>query len=665
MVWCVWTAVLAAMPYGVYSFGPLIPGQVSIAAFGLAVMLFVVIALLASCLGQGWQGIVARARVIVVRVGWVATAGLAAAEVYALVRGNAGLDTIEQIAFNDVMSLVEFVCVIAAVSCWALSSVGPGFMRESPSRARLIGLFVVGGVWPTACVLVAAAPGFDSAFTACALCAVVFALALLGARRWQVRGRSAWDVSALLAGHMAFLAFRSFVGEYRSDLLGAGLPNTAFYGFFLVLVTVLALVLLVRVRGAGEPREGEAGLLVYKEPAEGERDIPGDSAERRMEQHLAKAAKIPLTEREAAVLARTAMGATVVSIATELGLAQATVATYRHRGYEKLGVGGARELREYVATLDMSEEPSVTKETKPSSCESGAAQKRGSFVPKAIACALIVLVLLLDTVNNVQIGEHWYHRGTFYLTWAVSCVLAVVSFARMLSFHQTTESPRGGQGPLELAATTVLSLVVVCLISAGSFCGWRGMWLYKIWGPSLLLVASLVVGRASLPREGYASFWRTMLSGFDILFSSPLLPLLASAGIAVTYYWELYFVGFVTDWIYVLFPALISLGVVIFVYQTRIAAVPVSEPTEKERDRALHYFKGRGIDGLRAEVVIDVACGYSVPEVCRRRHTTPATVRSYRQRTYDDCKVHCIDDLRKLLVEEVGFTSLERLHPQK
>ena len=384
-----------------------------------------------------------------------------------------------------------------------------------------------------------------------------------------------------------------------------------------------------------------------------------------MEQRLAKAAKIPLTEREAAVLARTAMGATVVSIATELGVAQATVATYRHRGYEKLGVGGARELREYAAALDMSEEPSATKEAKPSSCESGAAQNRGSFVPKAIACALIVLVLLLDTVNNVQIGEHWYHRGTFYLTWAVSCVLAVVSFARMLSFHQTAESPRGGQGPLELAATTVLSLVFVCLISAGSFCGWMGMWLYKIWGPSLLLVASLVVGRASLPREGYASFWRTMLSGFDILFSSPLLPLLASAGIAVTYYWELYFVGFVTDWIYVLFPALISLGVVIFIYQTRIAAVPVSEPTEKERDRALHYFKGRGIDGLRAEVVIDLACGYSVPEVCRRRHTTPATVRSYRQRTYDDCKVHCIDDLRKLLVEEVGFTNLERLHPQK
>ena len=164
---------------------------------------------------------------------------------------------------------------------------------------------------------------------------------------------------------------------------------------------------------------------------------------------MPKLAEIPLTEREAAVLARTAMGATPwFPSRPNWELPKATVATYRHRGYEKLGVGGARELREYAAALDMSEEPSVTKETKPSSCESGAAQNCGSLVPQAIACALIVLVLLLDTVNNVQIGEHWYHRGTFYLTWAVSCVLAVIYFARMLSFRQTTANPRGGPGTL-------------------------------------------------------------------------------------------------------------------------------------------------------------------------------------------------------------------------
>ena len=118
MVWCVWTAVLAAMPYG-RIVGPLIPGASEHS--GLRACRH---ALCGDCSARVLPGtrvarLSARARVIVVRVGWVATAGLAAVEVYALVRGNAGLDTIEQIAFNDVMSLVEFVCVIAAVSCWA------------------------------------------------------------------------------------------------------------------------------------------------------------------------------------------------------------------------------------------------------------------------------------------------------------------------------------------------------------------------------------------------------------------------------------------------------------------------------------------------------------------------------------------------------------------
>ena len=90
---------------------------------------------------------------------------------------------------------------------------------------------------------------------------------------------------------MAFLAFRSFVGEYRSGPLGRRPSErlAAFYGFFLVLVIVLTLVQLVRVRGAGERREGETGPLAHGEYAEEERDIPGDSAERRMEQRLAKA----------------------------------------------------------------------------------------------------------------------------------------------------------------------------------------------------------------------------------------------------------------------------------------------------------------------------------------------------------------------------------------
>lgn len=664
MGWCVWTAILAAMPYGVRSFGPLVPGQIGITAFALATMLFVAVSLLAPHFEGGRRSSIARVQGVLMRVGWVATAGLAVAESYAFVRGDGYLYTDSQIAAEYAFALLEFLCSGVAVLCWALSSVSPDVQRDAFTPVRLIGIFAAGGSCPTLCALVASASALDSAFTSTSLCVAVFALALWGALRWHKTGCSSWDVSALLAGHMAFLALRSFVGEYRSDLLDAGLPDAAFYGVFLAFVVGLSLALLARVRWVGGEREGGSGPLVRGEHSEG--DVSGEHVERRMEQRLAKAARSSLTEREAAVLARTALGATAVSIAAELGLAQATVATYRHRGYEKLGVGGARELRKLAAGLDLNEEPLNAGEVVPVSCERGAVRSHASLGPQAIALGLVVLVLLLDTTNNVQIGERWYHRGTFYLTWTVSCALAVVSFVRMASFRQVALSPRDEQGPLGFTVTTILSLVVACLLSAGSFCGWSGMWLYKIWGPVLLVVASLVVGRAFLPRTGDTpSFWRVLFGGFGVLLASPLLPLLGSAGIAVTYYFELYFSGFVTDWIYVLFPLSIFLTVVALVYLMRTAAVSIAEPTEREHDRAMHYLQSRGVDGLRAQIVIDLVCGYSALEVCERRCTTLATVKSYRQRTYDDCKVHCMNDLRKLLMEEVGFTSLERLHPQK
>lgn len=86
---------------------------------------------------------------------------------------------------------------------------------------------------------------------------------------------------------------------------------------------------------------------------------------------------------------------------------------------------------------------------------------------------------------------------------------------------------------------------------------------------------------------------------------------------------------------------------------------------DKEYDRAIHYLQGRGVDGLRAQIVLDLVCGYSALEVCKRRCTTLATIKSYRQRTYADCNVHRMEDLRKLLVDEAKFTSLSRLHPPK
>lgn len=669
MGWYIWTAVLAAMPHGVWSFGPMVPGQIGLMTFSLAVMLFLTVSSLVPCLGEGYRSVVARAHVVLVRAGWVATAGLAVAEAYAFARGYDGLVTAEQITLNEVMSLVEFACAGAAVFCWAASSLGDGNQKGAPSREAVTASFMLGSLWPTACVLMAGLLKTGSPWPPPFLCLAVFAVALACGVRCHRDGGTAWDVTALLSGHMAFLAFRSFVGEYRMDILDAGLADASFFGFFCVFISLLSVALLLYVRWDERGPKRVARVSSRgdcPEAGEGAAPAPAERTKRRMEQRLAEASRSPLTEREATVLARTALGATATSIASDLGLSPASVATYRHRGYEKLGIGGARELRRIAATFDLTEKQPARAGSRDLAEEGAPGRKPGSFAPQAIAFACIVPALLLNATNNVQVGGQWYHRGTSYITWSAALVLSLVSFLRTVAHCRGASPPCSEQGPLVRAAGTVISLVLVVLLSFGAFCGWSGMWLYKVWGPALLFVASLAVGRARVPRRGRAlPLWRVLLTGFEALFCMPPLALLASAGIAIAYHLELYYVGMVTDWIFILFPSLIFLGVVVLVYQARVAAVPIVEPTDKELDRVSHYLRGRGIDGLRLCVVLDLACGYGVLEVCQRRCTTLATVKSYRQRTYDDLGVHSMRDLRKLLSQEAKVTSLERMHPQK
>lgn len=668
-MWCAWTAVLAAMPYGVWSFGPMVPGQIGIAAFSFAVIVFVAASMLTPRLGDQLRSAIARARVIVMRMGCAATAVLAVAEVYAFMRGNAGLEAFDQVALNNVMSLVEFVCSIIAVACWTLSSVGLESAPTSHSRLRSIVLFAAGGILPAACALVATIPGFDSPPAEVALCIAVFVLALLCVRRLGARVFSVWEVSTLLAGHMTFLSFRSLVGEYRSDLLDAGLPNAALFVLFLAFVTVFSLAWSLWALWGGKKKEEESGPSVCVERWEGEGVVSRDCTERRMERYLSGWAHSPLTDRETAVLARTALGYTAASIAAELGIAQATVATYRRRGYEKLGLGGAEELRNLALGLGSDEGPSDLEEVAPFSDKEGAACKLGSLAPQIAAFVCLVLVMVLNAPHDVLLGEHWFRRGTFYLAWAVACALAVSSCVRMTSHGQEALSPqdvRNLPGVGNSIVTASVPFVLVCLLSVGAFCGWSGAWVCKIMAPVLLAVASLVVGRESLSRVmDDCPPWRILFAGFGILLASPLLPLLASAVISATYCLELYCPGLATEVVFALSPLLIFVGAAALVYQSMAAAIPVVEPMDKEYDRAIHYLQGRGVDGLRAQIVLDLVCGYSALEVCKRRCTTLATIKSYRQRTYADCNVHRMEDLRKLLVDEAKFTSLSRLHPPK
>ena len=668
MGWCIWTAILVAMPYGVWNFGPMVPGQIDMGAFSLAVILVVIAGLLEPCFGEEKKHALVHLHVILVRLGWVATAGLVIAESYAFVRGFDGLITEEQVTLNEIMSIVEFACGALAVSCWGVSALGDGICKGAPSREGVVASFLLGSLWPTACMLFVCLWGTNSFLPSLALCLVVLVLALAGGVCF-CRSGAAWSVPSLLSGHMAYLAFRSFVSEYRMDVLDAGVEDASFFGSFCFCIVLLSVVLLLHVRW--DERRSDVNACGSSGDDCSERVGPTapsslEQSVSRMERRLAEASRNTLTEREASVLARTALGATAKTIGSDLGISPASVATYRHRGYEKLCVSGASELRKMTIGLDLTKEFPAAPKSEVCSGRRDSEVKPEPSVSTAVAFACLSMALLVDASNNVQIGGQWYHRGTTYITWGAALALSLVAFLWTLKSCGRSSHPCSEQIVLMRIADTAMSVVLVLVLSFGAYCGWSGMWLYKVWALVLIIVASLAVGKAHACRGDQAlPRWRVVLAGFRSLFYVPSLALLGSAGIAIAYHLELYYVGVVTDWIFILFPSLIALFVVVLVYQARVAAVPIAEPTDNELDRAVHYLQGRGIDGMRLNIVLDLVCGYGVSEVCRRRCTTLATVKSYRQRTYDDLGVHSMRDLRKLLIHEAKVTSLEQMHPHE
>lgn len=673
MAWCMWTAVLAGMPYGVWSFEPLAPGQVGTTALSLAALLFVFARLLSAPASEAFPRAVPVACRVLACVGGVATAGLAVCEGYALVRGDSVLMTDAQIATETAFLVLELVLSVIAVLCWALYTAGLGVRDASPSPRRVVGAFLAGGAWPVMGLLVAQATRRSRPLSTIVICAAAFGIALCVAR-WRLSGRGSFagEVPALLAGHVSFVAFRSLVGEYRIDIFSAGPSDLACYGFFAALLAVLSGALLLAREREGRREERARGEARPQD----ETPVTRDDATACMEAALEAKARRPLTRREAAVLARTALGVTAKVIASDLGLAEATVATYRRRGYEKLGVSGARELRELAGSpgsTDAESEPGPELGDGAPSSPPGddpAGVGLGPGVREAVALALAVLLLLPYFTNNIQIGGVWYHRGSLYWTWLVVMALSFAYVARATVTSRDPARPRRAFSPLGPCASALVSAFLTWLISTGTFCAWDGYDIYRLWSVFLLAAASLAMGLACGPGTAgpvsLADAFRALLRGFGRLFlDEPLLVLLASLSVASACKLQSYFIGVVAEWIRTLFPMASVMAAACLVRLAREAAVPIVRPTDGELERATHYLRGRGLDELRAQIVLDLVCGYGVAAICQRRCTTAATVRSYRRRTYRDFGVHTLGELRTLMRTEANFTGLDRVHPAK
>lgn len=668
MVWCLLTAILAGMPYGVYSFGPMVPGQVSAGVLSIVITLFVMWAILAPAARARFP----RASRLFVRcvggLGAVSAVALLVVEAYAYVRGSDVIFTDAQIALNDAISLVEFVAAIVVSLAWAMLSADS--IDAAPcDPIHVVGAFATGAMWPTIGILTSSLLGKAWTGTTFLLCLLTSCVAYIAALR--LRRRWAPDLTAaLLAGHLSFIGVRGFIWEYRTDWFVGGLPADFFYVLFLLLVAVAAVTSLLVLRA-------RTRVVAEKNAAADSSDDDTTVCQQASDANaLALRLKVSssnaLTNREASVLARSALGRTAQSIADELGLATATVTTYRGRGYEKLGVKGLKGLKKYVDELDSSspeaKAASVEFDANSEASSTPLATRRPSRVRLAAFAGLLVLTQA-QCSSDFLLDGHWYHRGTMYLMWSGIIVLSWLYITREVMHLYGHVDCHENPLPFSRAFLDVSSLVYVLVVALGIHCGWWGFLLYRLGSLALLILGPLAAGWDLRTEEAGGSRVSRLLlaysSGFmRLVLRTPLLVLLAAAVQCLALFVDPKIVGLTTSLVFALMPIELLFWSVLLWHRIRASKGEAVRPTDSEAERVVHYLRGKGMDELRARIIFDLVCGHSVREVCERRSVALETVRSYRTRTYHDLGVHSLDELRNLLAKETKTTRLGKVHPE-
>lgn len=660
--WCLWSAVLAAMPY----FRASLDAPSMVVALGQAGDVPVAVALLAVLV---W-GVVRSGcdesrpayviRRIVELIGLVATAALVVVEVVLCAnRGILYLDDTQVLVYEAIGAL-EAPLSAFALTGWAIwgSSLGA---TPNDSHVPLLGAFAVGALWPCLCVLGVASPWWQSAVFSVIAGALSAVLALLAARILCIWGASPGAVIVpFLSGQLAFVLARSTARQIQWDYLDELLPTPALYAVFaaVIVIYVVALRLALSLR-----RRSRRERVMDEHEMSDEASIAGVFQGR---------SEKSLTERELAVLVRTVRGETASIIAAELGIAEATVATYRRRGYEKLHVKGAKELCVLAADIGVVEGTAVEKQDMP---KAGAmpsyAALRFRFSYVFLPFALVVFpVLPWPEEVEVALGYWVSGVGTFA---ALGLSLAGVLIATALYLCVEVRPGECGREPLYFhgADYKVLGLVLVGFLwGSETYFIWSDYcdpWLY--YGLVFASFLDFAVWRA-VRRKNAAGVYNMSADEAEsnqsmlgtILLALAVAPVI-SVGTELTD--PCLFFGPYLD--------LINLLAILMIVYMLWAALNIClflrrhphELTNRKSDRVIHYLLGRGLGEPQAQVLLDLVSGYGIGEVAVRRCTTVATVRSYRQRSYIALGVHSMSELRELLSCEAGFTCERELHPVK
>lgn len=662
MSWIFWTALLAATPYGPFIVGdPVVPG------LGGAIVYATVLALLVA---WHWLGDWLEPRILQVfprAFDWF----FLAARSTTLMLVPLGLVAVINATVESVdlpWSLVELIdnlevfCRIVGTFGWCLYLDKEVAVRAGSPRFTAARIYFLGCAWPSAVL-----------FLALSLCAASLArsvlLPVLVAVAVVLWGRHSFGAGALpentamylVAGHMTFSLFLEFLMSLWSHMIfETYYPPTIVLGYLVVVLSCASLF--------EAALKGEAKWRAKTTSAMSIENLPAANEEDEVASLLGKAASSPLTQRELDVMCKTALGHSAATIADSLGIAEATVASYRRRGYEKLGLSGASELRQYVRDSMVS--PIASK-------ESGEKEKQTNRPSSPGMAAFVTLMLTVifmvwpDIIYNHSKGDYGSVSGICrfgLFVFVILLVLAGVIWAEVSSGPNEGDDSVGRLTSRE----AVLTLAHYLLFSVGSYFAWSSspIWTgvglnlnqylsYRLKILLLLVLVFLWLGAEKLENDGSTRCSRRLLNalllGVRRLFGMGAENLLfLAAALYISEWFDYYLIGTLSNPAAYVYPAAIAVLTICLWRRLKWRRIKVAP---KGVERARHYLMGRGLGQLQADILIDLVIGEDLSTVCKKNATTPATVYSYRARAFEKLGLNSIDELRKLLKDETGFTS--------
>ena len=661
MSWILWTALLAATPYGPFIVGdPVAPG------LGGTIVYATVLALL---IAWHWLGDWLEPRILHVfpkAFDWF----FLAARITTLVLVPLGLvavinATVESVdlpwGLVELTDNLEVFCRIVGTFGWCLYLDKEVAAQERPPRFVASRSFFLGCAWPSV-VLLAALSLCAASLARSVLLSILVAVAVVLWGRHSFRAGALPENTAmyLVAGHLTSAVFLEFLMSLWSNMI--------FETYYPPTIVLSYLVVLSCASLFEAGLKGMAEWRAKKTSAASIVSLPAANEEDEVANLLGKAASSPLTQRELDVICKTALGHSAATIAGNLGIAEATVASYRRRGYEKLGLSGASELRQYVRDSKVS--PVASK-------ESGEKEKQTNrpSLPGMAAFVILMLVVIFmvwpDIIYNHSKGDYGSVSGICRFGLFVFVILLVL--AGVIWAEDSSGSREGDKSIGRLTSReAVLALAHYLLFSVGSYFAWSSslIWTgiglnlnqylsYRLKILLLLVLVFLWLGAEKLENDGSTRCSRRLLNalllGVRRLFGmGPENLLVLAAALYISEWFDYYLIGTLSNPAAYVYPAAIAVLTVCLWRRLKWRRIKVAP---KGVERARHYLVGRGLGQLQSDILIDLASGEDLSTVCKKNATTPATVYSYRTRAYEKLGLNSIDELRKLLKDEAGFTS--------